>query len=175
MFGPARPAGRASGAERQIVAQVARLSRSGRADMSRARSLALLTDQVVSLRPEDGKNILAGGQYLRVPGGTILRVDLDLDVEGDQAAALFHQDVFLNGYERFSRKRVRLAAGERWRLRYEIGVVDDSSHLVVQLYATVVSEAPAMIRVHDARLSMTPGGSDEVIVIEDEITRPDPQ
>ena len=175
MFGPARPAGRSSGAERQIVAQVARLSRSGRADLSRARSLALLTDAVVSLRPEDGKKLLAGGQYLRVPGATTLRVDFDLEVEGDGGAVRFHQDVFLNGYERFAKKHVRLVAGERWRLRYQLGVLEDSSHLVVQLYATAVSDQPATIRFHDARLSMMPGASDEVILIEDEVARSGPR
>lgn len=175
MFGAARPAGRATGAERQVVAQVSRFSRSGRADMSQARSLALLTDEVISLRPEDGKKLLAGGQYLRVPGGTTLRVDLDVEVEGVEGIVRFHQDVFLNGYERFARKRVRLVAGERWRLRYEIGVVDDSSHLVVQLYATADPGEAATIRFHDAQLSMMPGESDEVVVIEDETARVDLQ
>ena len=170
MFGAAVRAGRVRPAERQLAAEVARLSRSGRADMSRSRAIALLTADEIVLRAKEGKKLLAGGQYLRVPGRTDLQVSFDLEVEGGEGSVLFHQDVFLNGHERFVRKEVRLAAGERWRLRYTIGVPDESSHLVVQLYATAESESSVTIRVHDALLSMTPGDSSDVVVIEDQRT-----
>ena len=87
----------------------------------------------------------------------VLRVDLDLEVSGDQATIDFHQDVFLGGYEQFLRKGIEVQAGERWRLSYEIEVPHDASQLVVQLYATTVSGDVAAIQFHEARLSMTSG------------------
>ncbi|MGB5367228.1 MAG: hypothetical protein WBN14_13285, partial [Polyangiales bacterium] len=123
------------------------------------------------------KKLLLGGQYLRVPGGTTVRVDLDLEILGEQSAVALHQDVFLDGRLKFQRKAFELRGGERWRLSYEIGVPQDGSHLVVQLYATTVAGEGATIRFHDARLSMIAGDvtSDGAVVIEDEVSSADPR
>ena len=126
--------------------------------MTEAGAIDLLTEDEISVPAEGGKKLLIGGQYLRVPAGTVLRVDLDLEVSGDQATIDFHQDVFLDGYETVRCARaLRSEAGERWRLSYEIEVPQDASQLVVQLYATTVSGDVAAIQFHDARLSMTSG------------------
>jgi hypothetical protein len=131
-----------------------------------------LTEDEISVPVEGGKKLLIGGQYLRVPAGTLLRVDLDLEVAGDQATIDFHQDVFLGGYEQFLRKGIEVQAGERWRLSYEIEVPHEASQLVVQLYATTVSGDEAAIQFHEARLSMTSGPvtAPRVTVIQDEVS-----
>ncbi len=177
VFGPKRRTEVASPHERQLLAEVARLTRSGRPDMTHAEALELLTEPEVTIRPADGKRLLIGGQYLRVPGGTILSVDLDLEVVGPRAAIAFHQDVFVGGYSKFVRDEVRLQEGERWRLSYEIGVPKDTSQLVVELYATASSGEPATIRFHEARLSMTDRGAtvETVVVTRDEVSSPDPR
>ena len=172
VFGPKRLSEPASPRERQLVAEVARLTRSGRADMTRAGTIDLLTEELVSVPAIEGKKLLIGGQYLRVPSGATLRVDLDLEVDGHQVTVDFHQDVFLDGHERFARKGFRLRDGERWRLSYEIGVPHDASQLVVQLYATTVEGDAASVRFHDARLSMSvgPRASSTAVVIRDEVS-----
>jgi arylsulfatase A-like enzyme len=177
VFGPERRSDPASPREQRLVAEVARLTRSGRADMTHAGTIDLLTEETVSVPATEGKKLLVGGQYLRVPGGTTLRVDLDLEVDGHEAVVDLHQDLFVNGYEKFARKGFRLRDGERWRLSYEIGVPDDASQLVVQLYATTVSGDSAAIRFHDARLSMTAGlfASPTAVVIRDEVSLDDPR
>ena len=171
-FGPKRQSEPASPRERQLVTEVARLTRSGRGDMTEAGVIDLLTEDSVSVRAVGGKKLLIGGQYLRVPAGTILRVDLDLEVSGDQATIDFHQDVFLGGYEKFLRKGVQVREGERWRLSYELGVPHDASQLVIQLYATTVSGDVALIQFHEARLSMTTGPviASTPTVIQDEVS-----
>ncbi|MBT8453497.1 MAG: sulfatase-like hydrolase/transferase [Deltaproteobacteria bacterium] len=176
-FGPNRQSEPAPERARQLLTEVARLSRSGRADMTRAEGLDLLVEERVTVRAADGKRLLIGGQYLRVPRGTTLRVDLDLDVLGEQSAVELHQDVFLGGRLQLEREDRELRAGERWRLSYEIGVPRDSGQLVVQLYATTVSGDVATIRFHDARLTMTAGNatSDAVLVIEDAVSRSVPR
>jgi hypothetical protein len=158
--------------ERQLLAEVARLTRSREADTGDARHIDLLTDRELSIPSSEGKKLLAGGQYLRVPEGTMLRVDFDLEVVGDETAMVLHQDLFLDGYPKLVRQGVRLRGGERWQLSYEIGVPHDSGQLVVQLYATTVSADTSIIRIHDARLSMTAGSarSEQVVVIRDEIS-----
>ncbi len=175
VFGPKRQVEQASPRDQQLVAEVARLTRSGRRDMTEAGMIDLLTEEEVSVPAAEGKKLLMGGQYLRVPAGTILRVDLDLEIVGEQAAVEFHQDVFLGGYAKFVREGVQLRGGERWRLSYEIGVPQDASQLVVQLYATTVVGDVAAIRFHDARLSMTAGSasSPTPVVIEDEVSPAD--
>jgi len=177
VFGPKRHTKPAPPRERQVLIEVARRTRSGRGDMTEAGALELLTEGTVSVPAAAGKKLLIGGQYLRVPGGATLRVDLDLEVSGDAATIDFHQDVFLNGYEKFVRKGVRVRGGERWRLSYEIGVPEDSSQLVVQLYATTVSGEVAAIEFHEARLSMTAGAvvSPKPTVIQDEISPAGPR
>jgi hypothetical protein len=177
VFGPTRKSEPASARERQLLTEVARLTRSGRGDMTEAGALELWTGDVMSVPAAEGKKLLIGGQYLRVPGGATLRVDLDLEVSGDQATIDFHQDLFLNGYEKFARKSIQIRDGERWRLSYEIGVPNDSSQLVVQLYATTISGDVATIEFHDARLSMTSGpvNSPKAVVILDEVSRADPR
>jgi hypothetical protein len=177
VFGPKRQSEPASARERQLLTEVARLTRSGRGAMTEAGVIDLWATDVMSVPAAAGKKLLIGGQYLRVPGGTTLRVDLDLEVSGDQATIDFHQDVFLNGYEKFARKGIHIRDGERWRLSYEIAVPNDSSQLVVQLYATTVSGDVAAIEFHDARLSMTSGpvNSREVVVILDEVSLADPR
>jgi len=177
VFGPERQSEPASPRERHLVLEVARQTRSGRGDMTEAGAIQLLTEDTLSVPAAEGKKLLAGGQYLRVPGGTTLRVDLDLGVSGEQATIDFHQNVLLNGYEKFLRKGIQVRGGERWRLSYEIGVPRDGSHLVVQLYATTVSGDVAEIRFHDAQLSMTAGSvtSPTVAVIEDEVSAADPR
>jgi hypothetical protein len=172
LFGPKRRSEPASSLERQLLAEVARLTRSGRADMTEAGVIDLLTEDAVSVPAEGGKKLLFGGQYLRVPAGTIVRVDLDLEVSGDQATIDFHQDVFLGGYEKFLRKGIQVRAGERWRLSYEIGVPHEARQLVVQLYATTVSGDVAAIQFHDARLSMTTDlvTAPTATVIQDEVS-----
>jgi len=145
--------------------------------MTESEGIRLLTQDEVLVPAADGKKLLIGGQYLRVPGGTTLRIDLDLKVTGNQAAIDFHQDVFLDGYSQFAREHVRVRDGERWRLAYEIGTSRDASQLVVQLYATTVSGEAASIRFYDARLSMIRGPevTSRVIVIQDEVSRSDPR
>jgi len=177
VFGPERQSEPASARERQFLTEVARLTRSGRGDMTEVGELDLWTEGVMSVPADAGKKLLIGGQYLRVPGDTTLRVDLDLEVTGDRATIDFHQDVFLNGYEKFARKGIQVRDGERWRLSYEIGVPNDSSQLVVQLYATTISGEAAEIEFHDARLSMTAGRakSRQVVVIVDEVAPADPR
>jgi hypothetical protein len=175
LFGPSRESELASARERQLLTEVARLTRSGRADMTAAGVIDLLVEEQVSVPAAEGKKLLIGGQYLRVPGGTTLRVDLDLEIVGDQAATEFDQDLFLGGYAKFTRRGFRLRGGERWRLSYEIGVLRQASQLVVQLYATTVSGEVATIRFHDARLSMTAGSmtSADAVVIRDEVSPAD--
>jgi len=176
VFGPERRSEPASPRERQLVAEVARLTRSGRRDLTKAGGIDLLTEKKVLAPAVDGKKLLMGGQYLRVPGGTTLRVDLDLEVVGEDVEVEFRQDVFLDGYAKFVREGVQLRDGQRWRLSYEIGVPSDASQLVVQLYATTVSGKVATIRFHDARLSMIPGAaiSQKPIVIHDEVLQTEP-
>jgi arylsulfatase A-like enzyme len=171
-FGPKRQSEPASPRERQLVTEVARLTRSGRGDMTEAGVIDLLTEDAVSVPAAGGKKLLIGGQYLRVPAGTILRVDLDLEVSGDQATIDFHHDVFLGGYEKFLRKGIQVREGERWRLSYELGVPHDASQLVIQLYATTVSGDVATIQFHEARLSMTTGPvtASTRTVIQDEVS-----
>ncbi len=175
-FGPNRQNAPAPERARQLLTEVARLSRSGHPDMTQAGGIDLLVEDQVLVPAADGKKLLIGGQYLRVPGGTTLRVDFDLEVLGEQSAVELHQDVFLSGYVKFERKAFALRGGERWRLSYEIRVPRDASQLVVQLYATTLSRESATIRFHDARLSMNAGDetSDEVIVIEDQVSRAGP-
>jgi len=175
VFGPKRESSRALPSQQQLMAEVARLTRSGRRDMTEAGEIDLLAEQEVSIPATRGKRLLIGGQYLRVPGGSTLRVDFELEVAGDQAAVDFHQDVFLDGYSKFARENIRVRDGERWRLSYEIGVPRDASQLVVQLYATTVSGDVATIRFHDARLSMTPDRTSPrtAVVIQDEVSPAD--
>ena len=172
VFGPTQRSEPASPNERLLLAEVARLTRSGRPDMTEAGAIELLLEDSVSIPAIAGKKLLIGGQYLRVPAGTTLRVDLDVEVSGDAATIDFHQNVFLNGYEKFARKGIEIRAGERWRLRYEIEVPEDSSQLVVQLYATTVSGDVAAIEFHDARLAMSAGPvtSQKVTIIQDEVS-----
>lgn len=176
-FGPQRQGEEASPRERQILAEVARLTRSGRAAMTEAGTIRLISQDEVSVPAAEGKKLLIGGQYLRVPGGTRLRVDLDLEVAGVGAAIDFHQDVFIDGYARFVREKIRVRDGERWRLSYRIDVPQDASQLVVQLYATTVFAEHATIRFHDARLSMRQQSvtSSAVDVIQDEVSPSGPR
>ena len=143
--------------ERRLLAEVARLTRSGRAGMDASKRMTLLAADEATITAQDGKRLLAGGQYLRVPAGTILGVSFDIEVEGADAEVELHQDVFLNGHERFARKSKRILGGQRWRLNYEIHVPAASAQLVVQLYATTVSAQSVTLRFHSAELSMTPG------------------
>jgi phosphoglycerol transferase MdoB-like AlkP superfamily enzyme len=143
--------------ERRLLAEVARLTRSGRAGMDPSDVMALLALDEASIAASDGKRLLTGGQYLRVPAGTILRVGFDIEVEGSDAEVELHQDVFLNGRERFARKAKRIADGQRWQLEYEIHVPTPSDQLVVQLYATTVSGEAATLRFRSAELSMRRG------------------
>ena len=177
VFGPNRESELVAPQERRVLMEVARLTRSGRRDMTEAGELNLWTGDAVSVPASEGKKLLIGGQYLRVPGGTTLRVDLDLEVRGTEVTIDLHQDVFLNGYEQFARKGIRVRDGERWRLSYAIAVPKDSSQLVVQLYATTVAGDVGSIVFHDARLSMTSGadGSPRAVVIRDEVSRVAPR
>jgi hypothetical protein len=156
VFGPSRRSVPAEAREQRLLAEVARLTRSGRPDMTEAEGLDLIAQREVDVRASDGKKLLIGGQYLRVPGGTNLIVDLDLEVLGDGAVVDFHHDVFLNGHAKFERTGVLVQNGERWSLRYEIGVPANSDQLVVQLYATTVAGETARIRFDEARLAMIP-------------------
>jgi len=177
VFGPQRQSEEASARERQLLAEVARLTRSGRPAMTESGAIRLITQDEVSVPAADGKKLLIGGQYLRVPGGTILRVDLDLEVSGEHAVIDFHQDVFIDGYAKFARESVEVRDGERWRLSYEIGTPRDASQLVVQLYATTVAGDVATISFHEARLSMIQGPAvlPTVEVIQDEVSRSGPR
>ncbi len=170
LFGPEQTTEPAPARSRQLVAEVARLTRSGRAAMTEAGPLVLLADRSVTIAAEDGKRLLIGGQYLRVPGGTTLRIDLDLRVAGEGAAVDFHQDVFLNGYSQFVRDGIVVRDGERWRLRYDVGVPGESGQLVVQLYATTVEGGAARVEVQKAELTMieasTESSAAEVILDE---------
>jgi hypothetical protein len=162
--------------ERRLLAEVARMTRSGRGAMDASQPIALLVADEVNIPASDGKRLLAGGQYLRVPAGTVLSVVFDLEVEGVDAEMELHQDVFVNGHERFARNAKRLRSGQRWRLSYEIHVPDQSSQLVVQLYATTVTGKSATLRVREAQLSMRQGAEADgrVSVLEDDVSRASP-
>jgi arylsulfatase A-like enzyme len=177
VFGPTQQSEPASARAQRLLMEVARLTRSGRTDMTQVGTIDLLTEETVRVPSAEGKKLLIGGQYLRVPGDTILRVDLDLEVAGEEAAVEFHQDVFMDGYAKFAREGFRLKDGQRWRLSYEIGVPNDASQLVVQLYATTVVGDTAVIRFHDARLSTRDGllASQTAVVIRDDVSPVDPR
>ena len=147
--------------ERRLLADVARLTRSGRAGLETSAGMALMRAEEIEIRAAEGKKLLAGGQYLRVPGGSVIRVDFDLEAVGDGAELSLTQDVFLSGHEKFKRKGIRLQGGQRWRLSYEIAVPDDSSQLVVQLYATTVKGESILLRAREARLSVRAEGVSE--------------
>jgi hypothetical protein len=147
--------------ERRLLADVARLTRSGRAGLETAAGMALMRAEEIEIRAAEGKKLLAGGQYLRVPGGSVIRVDFDLEAVGDGAELSLTQDVFLSGHQKFKRKGIRLQGGQRWRLSYEIAVPDDSSQLVVQLYATTVKGESILLRAREARLSVRDEGVSE--------------
>ena len=171
-FSPRPDAKPAAPHDRHLLAEVARLTRSGRVELSSAEPMALLTSEEARLLPSEGKKLLAGGQYLRVPADSVVRVDFDIEVEGKGAAVRLHQDVFIEGYERFARKKVLVQEGQRWRLRYEVPVREASGQLVVQLYATGLSGEPAVIRFHEAGVAIDGASlpSEEVVVIEERLT-----
>ncbi len=157
--------------ERRLLEELARLTRSGRSEMPPSKPMTLLTNEEAVVPAEEGKKLLAGGQYLRVGEGTSLTVRFDLEVRGEGATVELHQDVFLDGYEKFAKKGVRLRDGQRWRLEYDIGVPRDSSQLVVQLYATTISGKSTRIRFREAELVMNraPDASEGVTMVIDEI------
>jgi len=174
-FGPVTDTEIPSARTRMLVEEVARLTRSGRPDMTSSPRMALLSDEKVRVSLEDGKKLIVGGQYLRVPAGTLVRVDFDLEVLGEPTAAVdLHQDAFMDGYVVFARKGVRLHAGNRWRLSYSFGAPSASGHLVVQLYAQTVAGEVTELLFHEASLSMVrePVESKEPTVIRDDIKRP---
>ena len=159
---------------RMLVEEVARLTRSGRPDLTGSPRMALLSEERVRVPAEDGKKLILGGQYLRVPAGTVVRVDFDLEVLGDPTATVdLHQDVFMDGHIVFERKGIRLDGGDRWRLSYSFGAPAASDHLVVQLYARTIAGQATELRFHEASLSMTrePVESKEPTVIRDDIER----
>ena len=171
-FGPKRESQAAAAREQQLLAEVARLTRSSRAALSESDPMMLLTDDEAHLRAGDGKKLLIGGQYLRVPGGTTVRVDLDLEVDGEGAIVGFHHDLLLDGHPKIARENVRVRDGQRWQLRYEIHVPRDAGQLVVQLYAKTVSGESATVRFADARLTMLRAEitSGEPVVIDDSLS-----
>jgi hypothetical protein len=156
----------------RLLAEVARLTRSGRTDLSNAGPMSLMSSERVGLPASQGKRILAGGQYLRVPADTRVRVDFDLEVRGRGVQVRFHQDVFLEGYERFVRERVRVREGERWQLRYEVPVRETATDLVVQLYAEALAGKDSSILVRQATVELLDGAGEanETVVIEDRLT-----
>ncbi|MDH3728763.1 MAG: LTA synthase family protein, partial [Myxococcales bacterium] len=174
-FGPVTDTETPSARTRTLVAEVARLTRSGRPDMIGSPAMALLSDEIVRLPADDGKKLIVGGQYLRVPAGTLVRVDFDLEVVGEPTAAVgLQQNVFMNGQLVFERKGIRLDGGDRWRLSYSFGAPAASRHLVVQLYAQTVAGEATELRFHESSLSMVrePVESKELTVIRDVIERP---
>ncbi len=174
-FGPVIDTEVPSARTRALVAEVARLTRSGRPDMTHSSGMALLSDERVGVPAEDRKKLIVGGQYLRVPAGTVVRVDFDLEALGEPTAVVdLHQDVFMNGHLVFEREGVRLGGGDRWRLSYSFGAPTASSHLVVQLYARTIAGNATELRFHEARMSMTRARveSSEPTVIRDAIERP---
>ncbi|MDH3624527.1 MAG: LTA synthase family protein [Myxococcales bacterium] len=155
-FGPVTDVETPSARTRMLVEEVARLTRSGRPDMTGSPRMALLSEERVRVPAEDGKKLILGGQYLRVPAGTVVRVDFDLEVLGDPTATVdLHQDVFMDGYLVFERKGIRLDGGDRWRLSYSFGAPAASDHLVVQLYARTIAGQATELRFHQSSLSMT--------------------
>ncbi|MFZ1865694.1 MAG: LTA synthase family protein [Polyangiales bacterium] len=176
VFGPVRHREPVAPRERQLLSEVARLTRSGRGDLTESGALTLLTDKEARVRAEEGKKLLIGGQYLRVPAGSTLQIELDLTVEGEQAAVEFHQETFLDGYPKLVRKGVRVHDGQRWHLRYDVGVPRDASQLVVELYAKTVSGDAATIRFDTAQLTMARAGatSADVVIIADDLSPGDP-
>jgi arylsulfatase A-like enzyme len=172
VFGATRRSEPPSAHERQLLAEVARLTRSGRGDLSELGTLTLLSSPETQVRATEGKKLLIGGQYLRVPGGSTLQIELDLQVEGEGAVVEFHQDTFVDGYPKLVREGVRIEDGQRWHLRYEIGVPQDASQLVVQLYAKTLSGSVATIRFGRAELTMLVGRttSGEAVVRADDVS-----
>ena len=171
-FIPGRGGHDAPPRDARLLAEVARLTRSGRTDLSNAGPMSLMSSKHVGLPASEGKKILAGGQYLRVPADTRVRVDFDLEVKGRGAQIGFHQDVFLEGYERFARERVRVREGERWQLRYEVPVQETATDLVVQLYAEALAGEDSSILVRQATVELLDGAGEanETVVIEDRLT-----
>lgn len=173
-FGPVTDTETPSPRMRRLMGEVARLTRSGRGDMTGFPSISLLGDEEVSVPSEDGRKLIVGGQYLSVPADSVVRVDFDLEVLGATGATVeLQQDAFMNGYPIFERKGVRLEAGDRWHLSYLFGAQAASVHLVVQLYAATVAGDETRLRFHRARLSMTrePVASEEVTVVRDEVLK----
>jgi phosphoglycerol transferase MdoB-like AlkP superfamily enzyme len=176
-FGPVTDTRTVSARTRRLVAEVARLTRSGRPDMTLSPGIALLSEDSMRVPAMDGKKLIVGGQYLRVPADTVVRVDFDLEVLGDPTATIeLHQDVFMNGNLVFERKGIRLDGGDRWRLSYSFGAPDASSHLVVQLYVQTVAGEVTELRFHEASMSMTrePVESEEPMLIRDDVSRGQP-
>ena len=148
------------------------MTRSGRREMDASQSMTLLAKDEAIISASEGKKLLTGGQYLRVAAGTVLDVRFDIEVQGTDAEVELHQDLFLNGHRRFLREAKRLAAGQRWRLNYELHVPKPSDQLVVQLYATTVTGESVGLRFHSAQLSMRRGAKagEHVNVIMDEVS-----
>ncbi len=174
-FGPVADTETPSARTRMLIAEVARLTRSGRPDMTASPGMALLSDETVHIPAQDGRKLIVGGQYLRVPAGTAVRVDFDLEVVADRTAAVrLQQDVFMNGQLVFARDGIRLDGGDRWQLSYSFGARAASRHLVVQLYAQTVAGESAELRFHESSLSMARDAieSQEPTVLRDIIEAP---
>lgn len=177
IFGPKRQSEPATDGERKLLGEVARLTRSGREDLSAAGTLTLLADREVEIHASDGKKLLVGGQYLRAPAGSRLRVEIDLEVDGAQAVVDFDQETFLDGYPKLARKGISVRDGQRWQLRYEIGVPHDAGQLVIELHATLAGGQAATIRIASAQLTMIPARatSSESVVITDTVSTVHPR
>ncbi len=123
------------------------------------RTFPLSLAESLEIAEEDEQQIVFGGQYLTVPKGSRLEVELEAEVSGDGAVVELTHDLIGPGVQAHRPQLPLLGDGDRLRTRWEYVFDQERNHVEVRLGARRVAGKNVQLRFAKAQLRLVPKGA----------------
>jgi arylsulfatase A-like enzyme len=126
----------------------------------RPRTLPLLADPMVSISSPSGMQVIFGGQYLSVPAGTRIDVDLEVEVLGQSGSVSLGHMLKSGGKNYHFRKGIPpLQPGDQLTIRYSFTPTEALQYLESLATARQLSGGEISLHFKTARLTLVPPGA----------------
>jgi hypothetical protein len=123
----------------------------------RPRTLPLLADPMVPISSPSGMQVIFGGQYLSVPAGTRIDVDLEVEVLGQSGSVSLGHMLKSGGKNYHFRKGIPpLQPGDQLIIRYSFTPTEPLQYLESLATARKLSSGEVSLHFKTARLTLVP-------------------
>lgn len=120
------------------------------------RSLQLTTDPQVALHQQENSQLIFAGQYISIPRQSLVSVDLELEIEGQDSLVELSHDLISQGHRHHKPSLPSLRSGDKVEISYTVPLKEGAERLECRLFALALQGKNPALKIKRATLRIGP-------------------